>query len=168
MVSGTLIGALAVGFLAQGFSQLFRAPAVAFAFAGVVAMIPGAFAFRVVIGSLQIVNAGAATDAALVTETLALTVTCVLMVAAIAIGIVAPLTLVTKRRSEVRTRRGGGHRGNRFTTETQRSRSSDSEGRMVGGLAIDDSIAIRSDFSRRCLGIKISYSNRRRRKRLLS
>jgi uncharacterized membrane protein YjjP (DUF1212 family) len=100
VVSGTLIGALAVGFLAQGFSQLFRAPAVAFAFAGVVAMIPGAFAFRVVIGSLQIVHAGAATDAALVTETLALTVTCVLMVAAIAIGIAAPLTLVTKRGSE--------------------------------------------------------------------
>jgi uncharacterized membrane protein YjjP (DUF1212 family) len=97
IVSGTLIGALAVGFLAQGFARHFRAPAVAFAFPGVVAMIPGAFAFRAVIGCLQIVHAGAAAATALVTETLALAATCLLMVAAIAVGIVAPLILLTKR-----------------------------------------------------------------------
>jgi uncharacterized membrane protein YjjP (DUF1212 family) len=96
IVSGTLIGALAVGFLAQGFARHFRAPAVAFAFPGVVAMIPGAFAFRAVIGCLQIVHAGAAAATALVTETLALAATCLLMVAAIAVGIVAPLILLTK------------------------------------------------------------------------
>jgi uncharacterized membrane protein YjjP (DUF1212 family) len=96
IVSGTLIGALAVGFLAQGFARHFRAPAVAFAFPGVVAMIPGAFAFRAVIGCLQIVHAGAAAATALVTETLALAATCLLMVAAIAVGIVAPLILITK------------------------------------------------------------------------
>jgi uncharacterized membrane protein YjjP (DUF1212 family) len=96
IVSGTLIGALAVGFLAQGFARHFRAPAVAFAFPGVVAMIPGAFAFRAVIGCLQIVHTGAAAATALVTETLALAATCLLMVAAIAVGIVAPLILITK------------------------------------------------------------------------
>ena len=96
IVSGTLIGALAVGFLAQGFARHFRAPAVAFAFPGVVAMIPGAFAFRAVIGCLQIVHTGAAAATALVTETLALAAICLLMVAAIAVGIVAPLILITK------------------------------------------------------------------------
>jgi uncharacterized membrane protein YjjP (DUF1212 family) len=96
VVTGTLIGALVVGFLAQGFARHFRAPAVAFAFAGVVAMIPGAFAFRAVIGCLQIVQAGAAAATALVTETLALAITCVLMVAAIAVGIAAPLILTRK------------------------------------------------------------------------
>ena len=96
IVSGTLIGALAVGFLAQGFARHFRAPAVAFAFPGVVAMIPGAFAFRAVIGCLQIVHSGAAAATALVTETLALAAICLLMVAAIAVGIVAPLILITK------------------------------------------------------------------------
>ncbi len=96
IVSGTLIGALAVGFLAQCFARHFRAPAVAFAFPGVVAMIPGAFAFRVVIGSLQIMHAGAGTATVLLTETLALAVSCVLMVAAIAVGIAAPL-IVTKK-----------------------------------------------------------------------
>jgi len=97
IVSGTLIGALAAGFLAQGFARYFRAPAVAFAFPGVVAMIPGAFAFRIVIGCLQIIEAGATAATALVTETLALAISCLLMVAAIAIGIAAPLILTRKQ-----------------------------------------------------------------------
>jgi uncharacterized membrane protein YjjB (DUF3815 family) len=59
-------------------------------------MIPGAFAFRVVIGCLQIVAAGAAAATTLVTETLALSVSCLLMVAAIAVGIAAPLILTKK------------------------------------------------------------------------
>jgi uncharacterized membrane protein YjjB (DUF3815 family) len=88
IVTGTLIGALVVGFLGQGFARHFRAPAVAFAFPGVVAMVPGAFAFRAVLGFLQIVQAGAATSTALVTETLALVVTCVLAVTAIAVCII--------------------------------------------------------------------------------
>ena len=47
--------------------------------------------FRAVIGYLQIVETGAAAPTALVTETLALSVTCLLVVAAIAIGIAVPL-----------------------------------------------------------------------------
>jgi uncharacterized membrane protein YjjP (DUF1212 family) len=97
IISGTLIGALAAGFLAQGFARHFRAPAVTFAFPGVVAMIPGAYAFRVVIGSLQIVGAGAAAATTLVSETLALALTCLLMVAAIAVGIAAPLVVGGRR-----------------------------------------------------------------------
>ena len=54
LITGTLIGALVVGFLAQGFARHFRAPAVALAFPGVVAMVPGAYAFRAVFGTLQI------------------------------------------------------------------------------------------------------------------
>jgi uncharacterized membrane protein YjjB (DUF3815 family) len=96
VVSGTLIGALAVGFFAQGFARHFRAPAVALAFPGVVAMVPGAFAFRAVIGCLQIVQAGATSATPVVTETFALTVTCLLMVGAIAVGIAAPLILARK------------------------------------------------------------------------
>jgi uncharacterized membrane protein YjjP (DUF1212 family) len=104
IASGTLIGALAVGFLAQGFAQHFRAPAVAFAFPGVVAMIPGAFAFRFVIGSLQIVQAGESASTGLVTETFALAVSCGLMVAAIAVGIAAPL-IVRKKEPRIPSRR---------------------------------------------------------------
>ena len=93
IISGTLIGALAVGFLAQRFARYFAAPAVAFAFPGVVAMVPGAFAFRAVIGALKIIHEGAAANVALVNETIALAMSCVLMVGAIAIGIAVPLAV---------------------------------------------------------------------------
>jgi uncharacterized membrane protein YjjP (DUF1212 family) len=98
IISGTLIGALAAGFLAQGFARYFHAPAAAFAFPGVVAMVPGAYAFSAVLGSLQIVH-GAATPP-LVAETLALAITAVLMVATIAIGIAAPVLLFGRARMQ--------------------------------------------------------------------
>jgi uncharacterized membrane protein YjjB (DUF3815 family) len=63
-------------------------------------MIPGAFAFRAVIGSLRIVHAGAAAATVLVTETLALAASCILMVAAISVGIAAPLILTRKGSTE--------------------------------------------------------------------
>ena len=88
IISGTLIGALAAGFLAQVFSHWFHAPSAAFAFPGVVAMVPGAFAFRMVIGALAIAHG--ATDPALIAATLSLGITVGLMVAGIAIGIAAP------------------------------------------------------------------------------
>jgi uncharacterized membrane protein YjjP (DUF1212 family) len=97
ILGATLLGALAVGFLAQGFARHFRVPAAAFAFPGVVAMIPGAFAFRAFIGSLEIAHAGANAAPALIAETFALTVTCVLMVAAIAIGVAGPVILMKER-----------------------------------------------------------------------
>ena len=86
--SGTLIGALIAGALAQGFARVFRAPSATFAFPGVVAMVPGAFAFRAVIGALQIGHGTASPG--VVHATLTLGVQVVLMLAAIATGIVAP------------------------------------------------------------------------------
>jgi uncharacterized membrane protein YjjP (DUF1212 family) len=88
IIGGTLIGALVAGFLAQGFARYFDAPAAAFAFPGVVAMVPGSYAFRAVLGSLQIVHGAAAPP--LVAETFALGITVVLTVAAIAVGIAVP------------------------------------------------------------------------------
>lgn len=97
IIAGTLIGALIAGFLAQGFARYFDAPAAAFAFPGVVAMVPGAYAFRAVLGGLQIAH-GAASPA-LPAETLALTLTVALMVAAIAVGIAAPALLAAPSRA---------------------------------------------------------------------
>jgi uncharacterized membrane protein YjjP (DUF1212 family) len=91
IVIGTLVGALAANFFAQAFARQFKAPAVAFVFPGVVAMVPGAYAFRAWVGCVEIVHGGVAAPTPVVTETLALIATCVLMVAAIAIGIAAPL-----------------------------------------------------------------------------
>jgi len=72
IVAGSLIGALAVGFLAHGFARYFRAPASTFAFPGVVAMIPGEFAFRSVIGYIQIISARSSASPSLIAETVAL------------------------------------------------------------------------------------------------
>jgi uncharacterized membrane protein YjjP (DUF1212 family) len=89
LITGTLIGALAASCLAEGFARHFQAPAAAFVFPGVVAMVPGAYAFRAVIGSLEIVHVGAAPQ--LVADTLALGLTVMLMVGAIAVGVSAPV-----------------------------------------------------------------------------
>ncbi len=91
---GTLLGSLAAGFLAWALARRFDAPQAAFAFPGVVALIPGAYAFRAIIGSLGVARGDA--PAALVAETLALSVSVLLMVAAIAIGVAAP-ALVPRR-----------------------------------------------------------------------
>ncbi len=98
IIAGTLIGALIAGFLAQGFARYFAAPAAAFAFPGVVAMVPGAYAFRAVLGCLEIAHGTAALP--LPAETLALSITVALMVAAIAVGIAAPALLFTPLRAE--------------------------------------------------------------------
>jgi uncharacterized membrane protein YjjP (DUF1212 family) len=97
LIAGTLIGALVVGFLAQGLARRFRAPAVALAFPGVVAMVPGSYAFRAVFGILQIAQ-GVATPAT-VTETLSLLATAGLMIGAIAVGVAAPALLIPPRTS---------------------------------------------------------------------
>ena len=97
IIAGSLIGALLAGFLAHGFAQSFRAPAVAFAFPGVVAMIPGAFAFRAVLGAMLIAQGKATPE--LTQETLALAIQVVLMVGAIAVGVVAPAILLAPRRA---------------------------------------------------------------------
>ena len=96
IVTGTLVGALAVGFLAHFFAWHFRAPVATFAFPGVVAMVPGSFAFRLVIGGLEIMRAGPSASTPVVAETLSLAATSLLMVAAIAVGIAAPLILTQR------------------------------------------------------------------------
>ena len=94
LITGTLLGALAAGVLAQLFARHFRAPAVAMAFPGVVAMVPGAYAFRAIFGTLQIANATA--NPATISETLSLSANVGLMVGAIAIGVAAPALLFSR------------------------------------------------------------------------
>ena len=91
LIAGTLIGALVVGILSQALARRFRAPAVAFAFPGVVAMVPGSYAFRAVFGTLQIAQGSSSIP--LVTETFALLATVLLMLGAIAVGVGAPALL---------------------------------------------------------------------------
>jgi uncharacterized membrane protein YjjP (DUF1212 family) len=87
VATGSLIGALAAGLVAQGASQLFRAPPVAFAFPGIVAMIPGSYGFRAGIGGLHLMALGAKAPAVLIAETLSLAVTTAVVTIAIGIGL---------------------------------------------------------------------------------
>jgi uncharacterized membrane protein YjjB (DUF3815 family) len=89
----TLLGAAAGGMMSHYFAGAFRAPAASFAFPGVVAMIPGSYGFRAAIGYLHILQSGAASPPSLVAETVSLTVTTGLLTAAIALGVVVPLSL---------------------------------------------------------------------------
>jgi len=89
----SLIGAFAAAMLARGLAHRFRVAAVTFAFPGIVAMIPGAYAFRAGIGGLDIMRAGSDAPAALVGETIGLAVTTIVVTAAIAIGLCLALAL---------------------------------------------------------------------------
>ncbi|MCW5736202.1 MAG: threonine/serine exporter family protein [Enhydrobacter sp.] len=94
----SLIGAFAATMLARGLAYRFRVPAVTFAFPGIVAMIPGAYAFRAGIGGLEIMHAGSGAPPALVAETIGLAVTTIVVTAAIAIGLCLALALPVPER----------------------------------------------------------------------
>lgn len=97
IATGSLLGALAAGFSAQYLGHRFHVPAVTFAFPGVVAMIPGVYAFRAVFGVVAIAHGNA--TPALVSDTLSLASLVTLMVGGIAIGIAAPRLLIPDRAS---------------------------------------------------------------------
>ncbi|MBY8975987.1 threonine/serine exporter family protein [Rhodobacteraceae bacterium NNCM2] len=93
---GSLAGAFAAALLARVLAWWFETPPVAFAFPGVVSMIPGSFGFRAAVGSLDIMKQGAAAPASLVAETIGLAVTAMLVTAAISIGVCVALGLPSK------------------------------------------------------------------------
>ena len=92
IVSGTMLGSMAAGLLAYIFARGFGAPPAMFAFPGVVAMVPGSYAFRAIIASLQIMQSAGSSSASLVAQTMSLVVSTVLLTAAIAIGLAIPLS----------------------------------------------------------------------------
>lgn len=87
LVVGSLPGAFAATLIARLLARQFRVPPVTFAFPGVVAMVPGSYAFRAGVGGLGIMKAGPTASAALIGDTIGLAITAILMTAAIAIGL---------------------------------------------------------------------------------
>ncbi len=104
MAAGALIGAFAAALLARVMATKFDVPPVAFAFPGVVSMIPGAFGFRACIGALTIMKEGANASPALISETLSLSVSTVLVTGAVATGVC--LALITRNPSQLVSRTG--------------------------------------------------------------
>jgi uncharacterized membrane protein YjjP (DUF1212 family) len=96
LITGTLVGSLAAGFGAWLLTRRFHAPQAAFVFPGVVALIPGAYSFRAIIGVLRIAH-GTPANAALISDTLSLAFSATLMIAGIAVGVAAPALLPRRR-----------------------------------------------------------------------
>ena len=98
IVTGTLIGSLVSGSIASVFATSYGLPAATFAFPGVLVMVPGSYAFRAVIGLLEILRVAGKSTAELQGDTLSLVVTTALLTAAIAVGLAIPLGIPTNIR----------------------------------------------------------------------
>ncbi|WP_260737661.1 threonine/serine exporter family protein [Tunturiibacter lichenicola] len=93
IISGTVLSSLVAGLLAHIFARRFRTPPTTFAFPGVVALVPGSYAFRAFIGCLQILKAGALASSGLVAETASLILYTILLTSAIAVGLAIALSI---------------------------------------------------------------------------
>lgn len=104
IAAAVLVGSFAATLIARLFAATYDVPPVAFAFPGVVSMIPGSFGFRTGIGALTIMKDGADSAPAVVAETIGLGVTTGLMTMAIATGLI--LALATRKPSPITSRTG--------------------------------------------------------------
>ena len=93
ITSATLLGATVAGLFARLCARACRVPPVIFAFPGVVAMVPGSYAFRAGIGGVELMRQGASASFQLGAETLSLVITAVLITVAIAIGLTLALSI---------------------------------------------------------------------------
>jgi len=93
IISGTLIGSMVAGVLAHLFSVAFWTAPTTFAFPSAVALVPGSYAFRAVIGGIHILRSGANAPGPLVAETMSLVIYTVVLTSAIALGLAIALAV---------------------------------------------------------------------------
>lgn len=98
---GTLLGATAAGFISQGFARFWRTPFILFAVPGIIPMVPGTFAYRTMIGLLDIVNMDRLGGDSLLVETSINAAKTALILAALALGTIAPNLLFRRHRPVV-------------------------------------------------------------------
>lgn len=91
-----LAGATVVGFLGMVFARIWKAPAPVFTVPGAIPMVPGSFAFKAMIGVVQLAHLG--TGSELLTETVVFATKATLILGAIAIGIAVPKLLFWRHR----------------------------------------------------------------------
>lgn len=93
IVLGTLISSIVAGTLAHLFSKYFQTPPTTFAFPSVVALVPGSYAFRLIVAGSQILRSGNHASSALIAETITLLLYTVLLTAVIALGLAIALAI---------------------------------------------------------------------------
>jgi uncharacterized membrane protein YjjB (DUF3815 family) len=94
---------MAAGLLAWLFAWHFEVPPTTFAFPGVVAMVPGSYAFRAVLGCLEVMQTGGSASATLVDDTGSLLISATVLTLAIAVGLAVPLALPMPVKRRVRS-----------------------------------------------------------------
>lgn len=97
----TLIGAAAIGFLGAFMAHRFQMPVVVFTIPSAIPLVPGTFAFRTMIGILQLTDQDLLGDALLLTEAATNGIKTGLILAALATGIAAPKLLFQRRKPVV-------------------------------------------------------------------
>ena len=97
---GTLAGASMVGLLGAYFARRYETPSLVFAICGAIPMVPGAFAFRAMLGVIRISQATPAAGEPILMEAAINFINTGLILAAIALGIAMP-TLLFRRRKPV-------------------------------------------------------------------
>jgi uncharacterized membrane protein YjjB (DUF3815 family) len=95
---GTLVGATLVGLLAMFFARQIHVPEPIFAVSGVIPMVPGAFAYRAMIGIITVASAQPDTGGVVLVEASINAIKTALILAAIAFGIAAPRLLFRRQR----------------------------------------------------------------------
>jgi uncharacterized membrane protein YjjP (DUF1212 family) len=95
--AATCACALVAGLLACLFARLTRLPWTVFAFPGVVAMIPGSYAFRAAIGLLLIMRSGPASPPALVAGTISAGVAAIVMTVGVGVGLLVAFAIAHRR-----------------------------------------------------------------------
>jgi uncharacterized membrane protein YjjB (DUF3815 family) len=100
--AGTLVGSVVIGFLGVWFGRIWQAPAPVFTVPGAITMVPGSFAFRTMLGILEIAaSANAATGGDVLWTTSVDATKTALILGAIAVGIAAPSLLFHRQKPVV-------------------------------------------------------------------
>jgi uncharacterized membrane protein YjjB (DUF3815 family) len=102
--TGTLFGAVLVGVLSALCSRLYRTPTLIFAIVGAIPMVPGVFAYRTMLGLIQVAGADAIPldDRTLLLSGAAINaVKTGLLLGALAVGIAVPTLLFARRKPVV-------------------------------------------------------------------
>lgn len=97
----TLAGAVVVGFLAEFFARRWQTPSPVFTVPGVIPLVPGSFAFRALIGLIQITDLGTFGGAPVLVDAAVNAIRTGLILATIAAGTAAPSLLFQRHKPVV-------------------------------------------------------------------
>jgi uncharacterized membrane protein YjjB (DUF3815 family) len=101
IVSASFLGAIVVGFCGGYFAVRWKSPVSIFTIPGVIPMVPGVFAYRAMLGILDLISANNITAQSLITNATLNMVRVTLILVALAAGIITPQLLFQREKPVV-------------------------------------------------------------------